>query len=483
MLNKIQLHFSSATITAVVAAAIAVAVSFGAHLSQTQTHDVLVLVGLLAGAVTIGGGIKSSGLIRAGLAGDTRFHFTSATIVSAIGAAMAVAVSFGLHLTPENKSSILTLVGLIAGGVTIGGAVKSRALLDTGEHPLQTHPVMRRGRTIETTLEGEPGLVGGDLHRVEAGLGKLIHEHAHASVVGDLGPEEIRPVTRRRREPEYGIDDHPILRVHGTFKGLGLGKSLQVKTDARTPVLAEFFTAAGPGLGRRLPAHVHRIPQIASEIGGDFGMMGNYVHGDCTCAALGHALQFWTGVPTGTADSPTTDDVLGLYWVTGTPPDPGADDNGRVMFDVLKYAHANGLFDHQLGAYVGVGLRRFHHRDVKAAIDMFGGCYLGVALPETAQSQAIWDVAGDPSQPGPAQPGTWGGHAIWCPDYDTKGVTCITWGHPQKMTWAFLDAYADEGYCIISPDWLAGGKTIEGFDLAALTAYLERIKSWQPPGS
>jgi hypothetical protein len=45
------------------------------------------------------------------------------------------------------------------------------------------------------------------------------------------------------------------------------------------------------------------------------------------------------------------------------------------------------------------------------------------------------------------------------------------------MTWKFLDAYADEGYAVIGPDWLKGGKTIEGFDLAALTSYLNVIKS------
>jgi hypothetical protein len=259
--------------------------------------------------------------------------------------------------------------------------------------------------------------------------------------------------------------------VHGTFAGLALGKA-KPKLDARTPVLGEFMDAR---LGIKLPKNTSWLPPIEQLLGNDFGMMGNDTYGDCTCAALGHAIQIWTGTE-GPPATLTTAQILDLYWKTGT------EDDGRVMFEVLKYAQHHGLAGHDFGAYVSVGLRRYSHRDVRAAIDLFGGCYLGVMLPETAQTQAIWNLVGDPSKPGPAEAGSWGGHAIWLADYDHEGPTCITWGHPLKMTWKFLDAYADEGYAVIGPDWLKGGKTIEGFDLAALTSYLNVIKSGvQPP--
>ena len=40
----------------------------------------------------------------------------------------------------------------------------------------------------------------------------------------------------------------------------------------------------------------------------------------------------------------------------------------------------------------------------------------------------------------------------------------------RRLTWAFWDRYCDEGYCILSPDFLSGGRAPNGFDLAALAA-------------
>lgn len=55
--------------------------------------------------------------------GKWHIHYSAAVVVSIIAAALAVLVSFGAHLTQENIHSILILVGLIAGGITVGGGI------------------------------------------------------------------------------------------------------------------------------------------------------------------------------------------------------------------------------------------------------------------------------------------------------------------------------------------------------------------------
>ena len=45
-----------------------------------------------------------------------------------------------------------------------------------------------------------------------------------------------------------------------------------------------------------------------------------------------------------------------------------------------------------------------------------------------------------------------------------------------RMTWGFLDAYCDEAWAILSPDWFnVKQKAPSGFDLAALQKDLEEI--------
>src|SRR5208337_5436095 len=106
---------------------------------------------------------------------------------------------------------------------------------------------------------------------------------------------------------------------------------------------------------------------------------------------------------------------------------------------------------------------------VRQAISLFGGVYIGLSLPLTAQNQPVWDVT-DPTDPG-AAPGSWGGHCVFVPKYDADSFTCITWGGLQKMTTAFWMEYCDEAHALLSKDWLGAVGAMAspgGFDLAQL---------------
>jgi hypothetical protein len=112
--------------------------------------------------------------------------------------------------------------------------------------------------------------------------------------------------------------------------------------------------------------------------------------------------------------------------------------------------------------------------DVKTAIWLFGGLYLGVNLPISAQRQNVWEVSRHPGASDAA--GSWGGHAIYLVSYDAETLTCITWGQLKKMTWAWFEAYCDEAYALISKDWMeATGVAPSGFDLATLESDLKFV--------
>jgi len=194
--------------------------------------------------------------------------------------------------------------------------------------------------------------------------------------------------------------------------------------------------------------------------------------GDCTCAGVAHLLQAWTtyvGTPVILAD----DQVVGLYSaITGYDPSNPSTDQGAVELDVLNYWRSTGAVGHKIDAYARVAVANTDQ--VKTALSLFGGLYLGLALPLSAQSQTVWDATGGYQ----GRPGSWGGHCVVAQAYDENGLTVITWGQAKRMTWAFFSAYCDEAYACLSRDFLtATGTDPAGLawdaleaDLAALTA-------------
>ena len=111
---------------------------------------------------------------------------------------------------------------------------------------------------------------------------------------------------------------------------------------------------------------------------------------------------------------------------------------------------------------------------------MSGGDDAVRTLPVSAQSQVQnhqpWSVPPGGTT-GDGKPGSWGGHAVPVVAYDSRGVTCVTWGALQSMTWSFWEAYCEEAYALLSNDYLSGKKTTpQGFGLQQLQADLQDLK-------
>jgi hypothetical protein len=224
-----------------------------------------------------------------------------------------------------------------------------------------------------------------------------------------------------------------------------------------------------------------------------------------------------------------------------------ATDQGGVELNVLNDWRQQGFDGHSLDAYVSIALgtrgwglgtgenpcpqhaapstqppapsaqRPAPSPDVATAIWLFGGAYIGVELPISAQNQDVWDVS---ANPGPDdEPGSWGGHALYLVGYDMRlgglsiddcrlsieskspnhqssidhqpsaigneqspivnrqsTITCITWGQIKKMTWAWFNKYCSEAYALVSNDWIAANEVApSGFDLATLEADLKLV--------
>ena len=236
-----------------------------------------------------------------------------------------------------------------------------------------------------------------------------------------------------------------------------LGK-LEVKKDDRNLQLARYLDDAV--VLPEVPASVDWSKQV-----GSWPMYGNDKLGDCTCAAVGHMEEAWSA-NAGAPEVPTDKDVLDLYWATGNA------DTGRYCLDILNYWQKSGFGGEQILAFVQVDQANQEH--VEAACWMFGGTYIGVALPISAQTQADgWTVTAGPD----AEPGSWGGHCVNLVDYTATGPTCVTWGRLMPMSWDFFAKYCDEAYAIISPDFIEkGGQAPSGFNLDELKQDLAAIK-------
>lgn len=235
-----------------------------------------------------------------------------------------------------------------------------------------------------------------------------------------------------------------------------------VKTDSRTLKLAQYL---GPALPPPPPS-ADWTQGITS-----WGMMLNDTLGDCTIAGCGHAVQVWTANAGREATVPNaTIEKYYEKWDGYKPGDPSTD-NGGVELDVLNKWKQQGFAGNVLTAFADPNPANL--TEIRQSIALFGGVYIGLSLPNTAQNQDVWDVT--PNGGADADPGSWGGHCVFVPKYDENGFTCITWGAPKTMTLAFWNAYCDEAHTLLSPDWIAAKGSPSGFDQAQLLADLRAI--------
>lgn len=193
-----------------------------------------------------------------------------------------------------------------------------------------------------------------------------------------------------------------------------------------------------------------------------FPMDGNDTLGDCTIAALAHAVTTYHGL-IGSKDIMAKQSVVKLYFHL-----TGGQDTGLNELDVLNYWRQNAVSGDRILTYATINPK--NHTHIEQAIQLFGGVYLGFQVQQNAVQE--FD-AHKPWTPGPL---TNDGHAVFAVGYDRNGVTVLTWGNTQQGTWAWWDECVDEAYAILSPEAEQAGFA-PGFNFAQLKADLAAVAS------
>ncbi len=226
--------------------------------------------------------------------------------------------------------------------------------------------------------------------------------------------------------------------------------------DRRTVLLDDFLDASALGPP---PPSVDWTPRLSK-----LGPMGNNHYGNCVFAGMGHKIQVVTANEAGEYIVP--DDIVVKTYLDFT----GGIDAGANILQALNFFRTKGLGGHRIWAYAAVNPH--DHDLVKHTINTFGGAYFGVNLPTAWKNAPTWSTGRGFGY----RAGSWGGHCVEAPKYSDAGPGVISWGQIIPCTWDAWDAYVDEVYAVISPDWIAkAGSSPNGIDLPRLRDVLNQI--------
>ena len=234
------------------------------------------------------------------------------------------------------------------------------------------------------------------------------------------------------------------------------------KLDYRTFRLANYVTQSPPP-----PPSWDALDQVAvklkmPDLSKLFPMDGNDRLGDCTIAAAAHAITVYRGL-IGHKTVPSEASVVKLYNHLS-----GGIDSGLNMLDVLNYWRKTSFDREKILGFAQVNTKKIDQ--VKQAIHLFGGSYLGFQVPDNCFPE--FD-AGKPWTPGKL---SINGHCVYAYQYDDTGVSVFTWGGQQKATWDWWLECVDEAYAILPAEARIPGFA-PGFDLAALQADLGMVSA------
>jgi hypothetical protein len=193
-----------------------------------------------------------------------------------------------------------------------------------------------------------------------------------------------------------------------------------------------------------------------------FPMDGNDSLGDCTIAAVAHAITTYRGL-IGKHEVMSRNAVVKLYYHQ-----TGGIDSGLNELDVLNYWRQRSVGGDKILAYAAIDPK--NHPHVQQAVRLFGGVYLGFQVQQNCVQEF------DARQPWTPGPLTQDGHAVFAVAYDPTGVTVLTWGNTQQASWAWWDECVDEAYAILPPE-AKKSDFVPGFDFAQLKADLADVAS------
>lgn len=367
-------------------------------------------------------------------------RLTPATLTSLIAAVLTVATAFGAPLTAAQEHSVLVL----------GGSVSLTFLA----HGLS-------GAFSNLAPQSVVGLVTAVIG-VACAFGLPI---THAQTEAVLGLSSLLAVVllgggafhtmRRESQPK-----NLLVHVHGSPERAEVPKR---KTGRLPGVWPEGLKEIGAYATKIL-----KPPAVFAAPRGSYPMDGNDKYGDCTLAGVAHFLAAWNKLFGHALKVPGAKTIIQTYFKLTS-----GQDTGLVEADVLRTWQTKGLFGTKIAAYAPIHVKKagkLNKADLKRAIAFYGGAYLGILCPDSAQREfgegKPWTDCGEEAVDG---------HCIVGLGYTKDGLLCGTWGQVVLVTWGFLDRYLEEGWCILSKQLVDAGKDTLGINVAALQADLPSV--------
>lgn len=203
---------------------------------------------------------------------------------------------------------------------------------------------------------------------------------------------------------------------------------------------------------------------VAAPSNVTWGMDDNDRLGCCTLSGVDHLIAAWNADLTETDTRPTDAEIQSTYFGL-----TGGQDTGLNEQTVLQTWQSTGLFGNKIVAFAPVAPQNI--QELQQAIAFFGGSYIGISCPESAQQQFAADQQWTYVQGSPIE----GGHCIILIGYDDSGVQAVSWGSLVSVSWPFLAHYMDEAWAIIGQEVVEHGNDGVGIDMQTLLADIASI--------
>jgi hypothetical protein len=213
-----------------------------------------------------------------------------------------------------------------------------------------------------------------------------------------------------------------------------------------------------------------------AKVGSAWPMLGSDKYGNCTCAAAGHLVLQWSTVAQSTGAIIADADILAAYKLLRVENHDAAVCD---MTSVLTHWYGEGIGGHRIARYRP--LVPGSPYEAKLSMQLFGGCYIGIALPDFVVPKGkndLWPgISWEVPSTGKHPPNQSNGHCVAAVGYNETHVKVVTWGRLKDMSWDFYRRYGDEAYAVLGSDWLKDGKSPTGLVLSQLTRSLDDISS------
>lgn len=252
---------------------------------------------------------------------------------------------------------------------------------------------------------------------------------------------------------------------------LRLGK-LPAREDKRTLQMRMFLTFKLPPLPDSYDVDTALPCPVTID------MLANDELGDCVMAGRGHQTRRFEAREQGCLALLPDKSVLAAVRSEYIKEGHGKD-NGLVVLDSLNCWRKGWTVNRRkYNIYAFGKIHPGDREEVAATIYLLGGAQFGLELPKSAEAQFYageqWRIVAGPK----GKKGSLGGHLVYNHKYELKecseaGVTVVTWGKEQLMTWDFLEYYCDEAFAVVDNrnKWL-GSSTL---DVEKLDGYLRAV--------